>query len=349
MIDKDIPVLDLELYLDGKKAKGFDAIAYVSDPAIEQKGITLSKHKVLLKMNERQQVVAPLLIPDKLIYRNDEAGEYYIKARKDVIKELREDAQNKINELNIFKNTHEGENPEKAFVLSEWIIEDENDITYTKYNFSEEDVPVGSWMVHSQVLDSELWEDIKENGKNAYSIEAFLNMKLVNLNKIKKEKEVMEENKELIALRKELEETKKALLELQSQKEEEIEAEENKEIEAGEKEEEIETKEHKEEEIEAIEEKEEEIEAMEEKEEEIEAQEEEEIEEPVDEEDSDEEDSDEMEEKFEEIYEEISKIKAMISELKEPQDEPQDRVEMSADKKLVSGLTKLSMIYSNKK
>ena len=146
-IDNRLPILDLELFgfEEGMKdSTGFDKIAYVDEPAIEQKGILLSKetqeslYKLSLQLTEKQQVLSPLLIPDKLIYRNDkEIGEFYIRAKSQVIKDIRLKARQdgKLDDLNIFKDTHKGETA-KAFILEEWIIESEDDKTYTEYGFS---------------------------------------------------------------------------------------------------------------------------------------------------------------------------------------------------------------------
>ena len=305
-IDNRLPILDLELFgfEEGMKdSTGFDKIAYVDEPAIEQKGILLSKetqeslYKLSLQLTEKQQVLSPLLIPDKLIYRNDkEIGEFYIRAKSQVIKDIRLKARQdgKLDDLNIFKDTHKGETA-KAFILEEWIIESEDDKTYTEYGFSLEDIPLGTWMVHSQVVDNEYWKDIKENNKNAYSIEAFLNMKLVELTsdinqKIKNKKDNMKD--EIETLKTELETMKNLITELKKDKEVEAVEEEDKVVE--------------DEKVEAIEEEDEEGE----------------ITDPSEEEQTD------IEKNFETIYEEIASIKSMISDLNNSEDE-EDNVELT--------------------
>lgn len=196
--DLPIFVMRLKVSKDGKNINGgFDKIAYVEDPAIQADGIYLNEHvSIKLANNEKQQVVAPLLIPDKNIYRNDDRGEYYIKFPQETINDLRSEASEKIKAMDVFKNTHRG-NIAPAFVIDEWIIEDENDRAYTEFGFNPKDVPVGTWMVHSQVIDKEFWEkEIKSNKKFKYSIEAFLNMDaILNENKNNKKINMANENK----------------------------------------------------------------------------------------------------------------------------------------------------------
>lgn len=147
--------------------------------------------EIKLSSLEKQQVVAPLLIPDKVIDRNDKNGKYKIVFSKEVIVELRDRAtkDGRLKSLDIMKDTHRG-NRAPSFIIEDWIIEDENDRAYKEYGFSELKVPIGTWMVITQVIDKDYWEnEIKKNRKYAYSIEAFLNMKMVNLKLSKMEKQ----------------------------------------------------------------------------------------------------------------------------------------------------------------
>ena len=340
-IDNRLPILDLELFgfEEGMKdSTGFDKIAYVDEPAIEQKGILLSKetqeslYKLSLQLTEKQQVLSPLLIPDILIYRkNKEIGEFYIRAKSEVIKDIRLKAKQdgKLDDLNIFKDTHKGETA-KAFILEEWIIESEDDKTYTEYGFSSEDIPLGTWMVHSQVVDNEYWKDIKDNNKNAYSIEAFLNMKLVELTsdvyqKIKNKKDNMKD--EIETLKTELETMKNLITELK--KDEVVEDEK---VEAIEEEDEV----VEDEKVEAIEEEDEVVE--DEKGEDIEEEDEGgEIADPSEEEQTD------IEKNFETIYEEIASIKSMISDLNNSEDEEEDVETKLTKSQSLNALTRIKI------
>lgn len=140
-----------------------------------------------LSKDEKMQVCAPLLIPDKDVFRNDDKiGRYNIRFSADTIKDIREVALSSgvVNRADLFKNTHEGDIA-PSYILEEWIIEDENDIAYTEYGFKASRVPVGSWMVLSQVTDKEFWKhEVKLNKKHAYSIEAIINLTNIKLAKM---------------------------------------------------------------------------------------------------------------------------------------------------------------------
>lgn len=190
-------IMNLKSIRDGvvKIAKGFHKIAFVEDPAMEVDGIYLNNNtSIRLANNERQQVVAPLLIPDKVIFRSDPKGDYEIVFLEDSIRELRDDSQEKLKALDIFKDTHNGDIA-PAFIIDEWIIEDENDKAYIQFGFNKKDVPLKTWMVHSQVIDKDFWiNEIKNNKKFKYSIEAFMNFD-IELNKNKNKINMENENK----------------------------------------------------------------------------------------------------------------------------------------------------------
>jgi hypothetical protein len=183
-----------EDYEDGETRKvGF--VPQVVAGLDDQDATTLN---AFLSKDEKMQVVAPLLIPDKPIYRNDELGQYEMLFSKETIVELRALAMENdlFSRKDLYKDTHEGE-AAPAHTVDQWIIEDENDKAYTQYNLSKESNPIGTWVVHSQVTDKDFWEkEIKANKKHAYSIEALINLTVVemssqklNTNNITMEKE----------------------------------------------------------------------------------------------------------------------------------------------------------------
>jgi hypothetical protein len=102
---------------------------------------------------------------------------------QDTIRELYKVAlSNKLFETkDLFKDTHKG-GVAPSYVLDHWIIENENDKAYTEYKFNASRVPIGSLMVQSQVTDKVYWEqDIKIKKKHSYSIEALINLTIVEM------------------------------------------------------------------------------------------------------------------------------------------------------------------------
>ena len=150
-----------------------------------------------LSKDEKMQVVAPLLIPEKKVFRNDELGRYYMIFSKETITELREIAHQKgiLMSKNLFKDTHDG-GIAPSYILDEWQIEDENDKAYTEYGFNIQRCPVGTWIVMSQITDKEYWKkEIKLNKKHAYSIEALINLSIIKMSAIQEFGDVVVFNK----------------------------------------------------------------------------------------------------------------------------------------------------------
>lgn len=153
-----------------------------------------------LSKDEKMQVCAPLLIPDKDVYRNDEIGKYNMRFSAQTISDLRTLAASKgvLERKDLFKDTHEG-GTAPSYVLKEWITENENDPAYTDYGFDVRRVPIGSWMVLSQITDKEFWnKEIKGNKKYAYSIEALINLTIIKMQKMENEKIVLPDGEHLI-------------------------------------------------------------------------------------------------------------------------------------------------------
>lgn len=153
-----------------------------------------------LSRDEKMQVCAPLLIPDKDIFRNDELGRYNMRFTKDTIQDLRTLAKSKgmFERKDLFKDTHEGTTA-PSYVIEEWIIESEDDKAYTEYGFNPMRVPVGSWMVLSQVTDKDYWsKEIKANKKHAYSIEALMNLTIIKMSKMEEQTIVLPDGEHLI-------------------------------------------------------------------------------------------------------------------------------------------------------
>lgn len=144
-----------------------------------------------LSKDEKMQVVAPLLIPEKKIFRSDEIGRYNMIFTNDTIRDIRDLAlsRNIFDKEDLFKDTHVG-GVAPSYVLDEWITESADDKSYTEYKFDISRHPIGTWFVLSQITDRNYWEnEIKLNKKYAYSIEALMNLSIIQLSKTEMEKD----------------------------------------------------------------------------------------------------------------------------------------------------------------
>ena len=83
----------VELVIDeSNESLAIDAISLVSEPAIQENMVYMSKAKnnlTLAKIDtEKQEIISPALIPDKNIYRYDAEtdSDYYVYFSKDTVK-----------------------------------------------------------------------------------------------------------------------------------------------------------------------------------------------------------------------------------------------------------------------
>lgn len=161
-----------------KKRQGFRNFSLVGKPAIQIMQICLEEQTtdvIVLKMSDREkhQIVSPLLIPGKKIYRNAETmgdgeeGFVYWSAGT-----IRQEQQLMMGE---FKNhpiklDHESETDD-AFVIETWIKEDDKFDKRDQLYYEAGVIPVGTLMLKLQITNLKLWEQIKTGNYNGISIE----------------------------------------------------------------------------------------------------------------------------------------------------------------------------------
>lgn len=166
------------------------AISLVQDPAIESSFIYLSKEKpvqVCLTKDEKHIVMGAVLIPDKPIYRNQGGEEFYIQFSAETIEKL---AHQYLAKDRVYSFTQQHEDvADDIYVVETWLKTSEND----KSKDYDLDVPVGSWLMAAKVENEEIWQKIKSGEMNGFSIEAFVNLDEIKLNK--NNKDMAKENK----------------------------------------------------------------------------------------------------------------------------------------------------------
>ena len=146
-------------------------ISLVNDPAIEENFIHFNKEEGdvehLFLDEEKRQVVGPIMVPEKLIFRKHPTiGGYYVRFTKEVIEEIMM-KYTKEGKFNLFNVAHEGEQFDGVTMLEVWIKEFDND----KSNAYGYDLPVGTAFVKAYIENDMLWDDIKNGEINGFSIE----------------------------------------------------------------------------------------------------------------------------------------------------------------------------------
>jgi len=161
--------------------EGVYAISLVSDPAIEVNFVSLSKQREikLATINEEQRIlVGPILIPDQLIYRNQDGHEYNIMFPKETIKQVQHNFVQQGYQNNSTLE-HSGKAIPNVTFVETWIKEDEVHDKSVLYGFSE---PVGTLFGLMKVNNDEIWNDYVKTGKvKGFSIDGVFDMEKVNL------------------------------------------------------------------------------------------------------------------------------------------------------------------------
>lgn len=170
-----------EIIIDENDETGISLISLVDEPAIMVKGMAFNDDKSLMAFKEvedKQIIVGPALIPDMKIYREDDKyGQYYVKFTKEMIEKMVEKF-NKYGSNRKINIDHSNQMVD-AFIMEDWIVEDEVYDKSKKYGF---EVPTGTYMIKVKIEDKDFWErEVKGNGKFGFSIEGLLGQQLVKL------------------------------------------------------------------------------------------------------------------------------------------------------------------------
>ena len=152
-------------------------IALVKDPAIQTMFIKLSEEDEPIKLilnNDKMIVTGPVLIPDQKIWRNQVNG--YITFDVETISLLQSQysLNNDLTALDIEHTTEDA----GGYVIETWISgknDKSQDLGY--------DLPIGTWFMSTQITDPILWDKIKNNEINGYSIEAIADLIEIKMKK----------------------------------------------------------------------------------------------------------------------------------------------------------------------
>lgn len=124
--------------------------------------------KFYFASDDKRLIVAPVMVPNKLIYRRDPDGtEYNCYFSEQTIQQLLEKymMQSRQNDSNIM---HDPNKPNKVTMIESWIVNDPKMDKAAVYHFN---VPSGTWMTIMRVNDDETWKMIKEGKLQGLSVE----------------------------------------------------------------------------------------------------------------------------------------------------------------------------------
>lgn len=136
------------------------AISLVDYPAIEEDFIALSKQLPI--PTDKMELIGPVLIPDKLIYRRLEGREFYISFDAETIEQLANDYLANGFQYN-FTLDHKTETQDVVVVQS-WVTLEDGEY------------PKGTWMIKAKVNNEDLWQSIKSGEFKGFSIESVVEL-----------------------------------------------------------------------------------------------------------------------------------------------------------------------------
>lgn len=123
-------------------------------------------------LDEKQILIGPLMVPNKLILRRDDNGEpYYVYFTEDTIKKLSYKMMRDklIDSVNIEHNSTDVVND--AYLVESWLIEDTATDKSKMYGF---DLPQGTWMAMYKIDNKKIWNEYIKTGRvKGYSVEGF--------------------------------------------------------------------------------------------------------------------------------------------------------------------------------
>ena len=144
---------------------------------------TLTESTFAEQNKEKQMVVGPIMVPEKLIYRWDEFnGDYWVYFSKDTIERIAHKylINNYQSSVNI---EHSEDNDVEDITLVEsWIVEDsEKDKSYAMMG---KKYPKGTWFGSMKINNKKVWDEyIKEGKVLGWSVEGFFADKMINQSK----------------------------------------------------------------------------------------------------------------------------------------------------------------------
>lgn len=183
---KKIPVYQAQV--TDAKDDGIFAMSFVDFPAVERNFVALKqRQQVKLHLNRQKQILTGVvLVPDQLIYRNQQPlGEYYMRFSARDIERI---AQKMMRTgIALSTTTHQHEKPLNGnFLVELWIVEDPKHDKSIAVGLGE--LPKGTLVASYKIEDGNYWQkEVLSGNVKGFSLEGFFNLNNVTvMNKNKK-------------------------------------------------------------------------------------------------------------------------------------------------------------------
>lgn len=177
-MNKKLPVYKLTIDKDDLES-GVSAIALVEQPAIELDFFAFKNDSKAVfsfkSISEDKKLLAGyLMIPDKLIYRNDGTNEYFVQFDSDTISTIAEKFNREKIQSNFNLEHSATDSLKNVFVKENWIIESQEFDKSKLYGF---EPIIGAWFGIIKVNNDDVWTDyIKTGNVKGFSVEGSFEM-----------------------------------------------------------------------------------------------------------------------------------------------------------------------------
>jgi hypothetical protein len=178
----NLPVYQAKI--TGIDTTGIFAMSFVDFPANESNFVALTRTLAPVKLSldkQKQILTGAVLVPDQMIYRNDnQLGEYYLTFSAPDIEKIRDKMMK--SGVALRTTTHQHEKPLRGNHLVEcWIVEDPKRDKSVALGLS---YPKGTLVASYKVEDAVYWRtQVLTNNVNGFSIEGLFNFKTVKMSK----------------------------------------------------------------------------------------------------------------------------------------------------------------------
>ncbi len=135
-------------------------------------------HAFAVVNDEDRIVVGPAMIPDLPIYRNDEAGEYYVFFDKKTIETIALKFYQKGFQQNA--NEMHAKAVDGITFFQSWIADESKGIPKMKQF---ENLPDGTWFLGAKVENDETWAKVKDGTFKGFSVEGMFDMTEIKMRK----------------------------------------------------------------------------------------------------------------------------------------------------------------------
>lgn len=172
---KELPIIKAVLTDD---EQGLKFMSAVESPAIMVQWVKFNNEepiKMAIQSEEQRIVFAPALIPDLPIYRNMNGKEFYLTFDRQTIEQIALKFA-KDNLLNSIDLNHDGIKLNGVQIYQSFVTNEKTVENVKAF----ETLPVGTWYVGAKVDNEEVWNLIKEEKLNGWSIDGLFEFKLDN-------------------------------------------------------------------------------------------------------------------------------------------------------------------------